>query len=365
MTVKLKPLSEQVLVITGASSGIGLTTARMAAERGVKGLVLAARSDDALHQLEQRINTAGKTQAVAVACDVADESAIRRVAEVARERFGGFDAWINNAGVSVYGRLTEVSQDDHRRLFETNFWGVVHGSRIAVEHLRERGGSLINIGSTLSERAIPLQGMYVASKHAVKGFTDALRMEVEEAKWPISVTLIKPAAIDTPYTQHAKSYLEDAPKNPPPVYAPDLVAETILYAVEHPVRDMFVGSAGKAFSVAEKIAPRLTDLMMEKTMFQQQHSGKPRRDRDALHDASHDLRERGGHDGMVREHSLYTSAMTHPKASLATLIGVGVAAAVAVVVLGSRPKPRMRVERAWDYARRAPKRVADQMSSWW
>src|SRR4051812_2722366 len=211
MTLRLKPLKEQILVITGASSGIGLTTARMAAARGVRGLVLAARSDDALHQLEQQINAGGKTQAVAVPCDVADENAMRRVAEVARERFGGFDSWVNNAGVSVYGRLTEVSQDDHRRLFETNFWGVVHGSRIAIENMKERGGALVNIGSTLSERAIPLQGMYVASKHAVKGFTDALRMEVEEAKLPISVTLVKPAAIDTPYTQHAKNYMEDEP----------------------------------------------------------------------------------------------------------------------------------------------------------
>jgi short-subunit dehydrogenase len=369
MPLRLKPLSEQVIVITGASSGIGLTTARMAAERGVKGLVLAARSDDALHELEQRINAAGKTQAVAVPCDVADENAMRHVAEVARERFGGFDAWVNNAGVSVYGRLTEVSQDDHRRLFETNFWGVVHGSRIAVENLKERGGALVNIGSTLSERAIPLQGMYVASKHAVKGFTDALRMEVEEAKLPISVTLIKPAAIDTPYTQHAKSYFQDEPKNPPPVYAPELVAETIPYALEHPVRDLFVGSAGKAFAVAEKVAPRLTDLMMERTMFQQQHSGKPKRDRDALHDASHDLRERGGYDGLVRERSLYTAAMTHPKTSLATLIGVGVAAAVAVAFFGSRPKPRTRMERAWeatrDAARRAQRQVADKVGNLW
>jgi short-subunit dehydrogenase len=375
MSVTLKPLAEQVIVITGASSGIGLVTARMAAERGVKGLVLAARSDEVLHQLEAQINAGGRTQAVAVACDVGDESAVQWVAQVARERFGGFDTWVNNAGVSVYGRLTEVSHEDHRKLFETNFWGVVHGSRAAVEGLRERGGSLINIGSALSERAIPLQGMYSASKHAVKGFTDALRMELEEAKLPISVTLIKPAAIDTPYTSHAKNYMEDQPKNPAPVYAPELVAETILYAAEHPVRDLFVGSAGKAFQLTEKFAPRVTDLVMERALFAQQHSGKPKQQREGLHAASNDLRERGDYDGTVRETSLYTSAMTHPKASLVTLLGVGVAAAVAVLLL-EKPKPKTRSEKAWayakDYARHAPdhlrqvnRRLAKTVDGWW
>ncbi|HEX8912365.1 MAG TPA: SDR family oxidoreductase, partial [Humisphaera sp.] len=320
MAVKLKPLSDQVLVITGASSGIGLVTARMAAARGARGLVLAARSDESLQELEKEINAGGKTQAVAVTCDVGDETAVRELAVVANERFGGFDTWVNNAGVSIYGRLTEVSHDDHRRLFDTNFWGVVHGSKVAVEALRARGGALINIGSTLSDRAIPLQGMYVASKHAVKGFSDALRMEVEEAGYPVSVTLIKPAAIDTPYTSHAKNYFEDQPNNPPPVYAPELVAETILYAAENPTRDLFVGSAGKAFSVADKVMPRTTDKLMERTMFRQQHSGKPKSGGDALHRPSRDLRERGGYEGMVRTHSLQVSAATHPKT--AALVGL-------------------------------------------
>ena len=379
MAIRLKPLSEQVIVITGASSGIGLVTARMAADRGVRGLVLAARSDEALHQLEQQINAAGRTQAVAVACDVGDESAVQWVAQVARERFGGFDTWVNNAGVSVYGRITEVSDEDHRKLFETNFWGVVHGSRIAVDGLRDRGGALINIGSALSERAVPLQGMYSASKHAVKGFTDALRMEVEEAKLPISVTLIKPAAIDTPYTSHAKNYLEDQPKNPAPVYAPELVAETILHAAEHPTRDLFVGSAGKAFQLTEKVAPRLTDLFMEKSLFAQQHSGKPKQGGTGLHGANNDLRERGDYDGAVRETSLYTAAMTHPKASLVALVGVGVATAIAVLLL-EKPKPKTATERAWDYAREhahryarqapkqwrnANKRLAEAVGDWW
>jgi NADP-dependent 3-hydroxy acid dehydrogenase YdfG len=179
---QLKPLGQQIIVITGASSGIGLCTARMAAKRGAR-LVLNSRNEAALRQLADEINGQGG-EAMYQAADVADEAALRVVADLAIARFGGFDTWVNNAGVSIYGRMTDVPDADHRRLVDTNFWGVVNGSRIAVEHLRHRGGALINIGSTLSDRAIPGQGMYCASKHAVKGFTDALRMELEEAGAP-------------------------------------------------------------------------------------------------------------------------------------------------------------------------------------
>ena len=114
----------------------------------------------------------------------------------------------------------DVATEDLRRLFETNFWGVVYGSRIAVDNLRERGGALINLGSETSDAAVPLQGIYSASKHAVKGFTDAMRMEVEADKLPISITLIKPTAIHTPLPENAKNYLSYEPRLPPPLYAP-------------------------------------------------------------------------------------------------------------------------------------------------
>ena len=228
MDVKLKKLSEQVMVITGATSGIGLVTAREAARRGAK-LVLAARSEGALGRLAGEINAAGG-EAVHAAADVGREEDVRRIAETALARFGRVDTWVNNAGVSIYGRIVDTPVEDMRRLFETNFWGVVYGSRVAAEILRQRGGALINVGSVLSDRAIPVQGVYSASKHAVKGFTDALRMELEEEGAPVSVTLIKPSTIDTPYTKHAKNLLEDKePALPPPVYAPETVAEAILH----------------------------------------------------------------------------------------------------------------------------------------
>jgi short-subunit dehydrogenase len=181
---------------------------------------------------------------------------VQNIAEKAIERFGGFDTWVNNAGVSVYGSLLEVPIHDMRRLFETNLWGVIHGSLIAARHLKERGGVIINIGSTLSDRAIPIQGIYSASKHAVKGFTDSLRMELEAEEAPIYVSLIKPAAIDTPYTKHARNYMDREPKNPPPVYAPDVVAKVILRCATHPQRDVFVGAGGKLISAQGYYAPR-------------------------------------------------------------------------------------------------------------
>jgi NAD(P)-dependent dehydrogenase (short-subunit alcohol dehydrogenase family) len=312
--VDLKKISEQVMVITGATSGIGLVTARMAAERDAK-VVLAARNEAALHELEQAINSSGG-EAVSVTADVGNEADVRRIAEKAVERFGRLDTWVNNAGVSIYGKIMDVSTEDHLRLFETNYWGVVHGSKTAVEYLSAQGGALINIGSTLSDRAIPIQGHYCASKHAVKGFTDALRMELEYDNLPISVTLIKPASIDTPYKEHAKSYLESAPENPPPVYAPETVAETILYCAENPVRDVFVGAGGKILSAVGEYAPRLTDKVMEALIFDAQKKeiwadGKDHKE--GLYNSNdNSLTERGGYEGHVSESSLYTTASLHP-----------------------------------------------------
>jgi short-subunit dehydrogenase len=323
--VKLKPLNEQVIVLTGATSGIGLVTARMAAERGAK-LVLTARNDDALHRLEQEINGDGG-KVLAVPADVASESEMLAVAAAALSEFGNFDTWVNNAGVSIYGKLEEVPTEDSRQLFETNFWGVVNGSLIAARNLKINGGALINVGSSLSDRAIPLQGMYCASKHAVKGFTDALRMELEADDAPVSVTLIKPSAIDTPYKEHAKNYLPVEPENPAPVYAPEVVAEAILYAAENPIRDIFVGVGGKAMSVSGKYAPKFTDKWMESVMISAQQTDRPSDIRrfESLYAAQDSrLEERGGYSGHVAESSLYTRASLHPLLTGSALaLGVG------------------------------------------
>jgi len=322
MTVKLKPINEQVMVITGATSGIGLCTARMAAERGAR-LVLAARNGDALQKLHEEINTRGG-EAISVTADVGSEGDVKKIAAEALNKFDNFDTWVNNAGISIYGRLEDVEIEDFRRLFETNFWGVVYGSLIAARNLKLSGGSIINVGSTLSDRAIPLQGMYCASKHAVKGFTDALRMELEAEEVPISISLIKPSAIDTPYTDHAKNYLRYEPQNPAPVYAPETVARTILYCAEHPVRDVFVGAGGKIMAAMGEYAPRLTDLYMENTMIEGQKSSEPTngRSKESLWEGSDPaLNERGGYDGYVAGSSLFTQASLHP--AITTTVAAG------------------------------------------
>ena len=327
MGVQLKKLKEQTIVITGASSGIGLVTARMAAKAGAQ-LVLAARSEEALRQLTDEIKEAGG-EAIYVVADVGREEDVRDIADAAIHRFGGFNTWVNNAGVSIYGKLLKIPVDDLRHLFETNFWGVVYGSLAAARHLRGRGGAIINVGSTLSDRAIPIQGMYSASKHAVKGFTDALRMELEADGAPVSVTLIKPGAIDTPYPHHAKNYMEAEPTVPPPVYAPEVVAEAILHCAEHAERDVFAGGGGKAISMTEKYAPRLTDKVMEWTMTEMQKSSEPPRPREnnGLDHPSGQLQERGGGHAYVSETSLYTKASLHPVLTTAIVLGAGLAIA--------------------------------------
>ena len=330
MKLKLKPLSGQVMVLTGASSGIGLATARMAARQGTR-LVLVARSENALTRLADEINNAGG-QAIHATADVGSETDMRRVADTALQKFGRIDTWVNNAAVSIYGPITELSLEDARRLFDTNFWGMVHGSLQAVKHMSGHGGALINIGSVVSDRAIPLQGMYSASKHAVKGFTDALRMELEKESVPIAVTLIKPSSIDTPFTRHAKNNMEREPNVPPPVYAPQLVAESILHCAQRPVRDLTVGGGGKAIALTGEYAPRLTDRYMEYTMFDLQQKDAPAQpgSNNSLYGASEDLAERGGYPGHVRKTSLYTRAQRNPAVTSALLLG---AAGIALATL--------------------------------
>jgi short-subunit dehydrogenase len=333
MDLKLKPLDQQVIVITGASSGIGLTTAKMAAKRGAR-VVLTSRDEADLGHAVEAIRAEGG-RATHVVADVADFDSVRGVADQAVREFGAIDTWVNNAGVSIYGRIEQVPVADARRLFETNYWGVVNGSLVAVPHLRERGGVLINIGSTLSDRAIPLQGHYGASKHAVKAFTDALRMELEKDRAPVVVTLIKPGAVDTPYPEHARNYMEREPKHPPPVYAPEVVAGTILRCAVRPTRDVYVGAGGKMTAAMDNI-PRVADRYMEAAMFKQQQRGDaPRQlDRQDILFEPHpdDSAERGRYPGRVMKSSVYTKATLNPVATVLGLAAMGVGIALAARV---------------------------------
>jgi NADP-dependent 3-hydroxy acid dehydrogenase YdfG len=282
MSSPLKPLNRQVVVITGASSGIGLATAQEAGKQGAK-LVLAARGADVLEAVVRGLIENG-FEAVAVVADVADRAQVERIAQVAIERYGRIDTWINNAGGTIYGRLDQVSEADSRRLFDINFWGMVHGSLVALPHLKRHGGVLINLGSEASEVAIPMQGMYSASKHAVKGFTDALRIEVEHMDGaPVSITLIEPTAVDTPLPQHARNYMDREPTLPSPQVDPHEVAAAILHAAVVPMRTVRVGVMAEIDVLMEKIAPGLVDRLSVFQVPRQQQDVPPRNPDGALY----------------------------------------------------------------------------------
>jgi len=335
MKPKLKKLSDQVIVITGATSGIGLATARLAARQGVR-LVLAARNEDALRKLEAEIVAAGG-QAVAVPADVRKREDVQRIADTAIQRFGDFDTWVNDAGGSIFGLIRDVPVEEERKLFDVNYWGVVYGSRIAADYLRSNGGAIINLGSVASDSGIPLQSAYSASKHAVKAFTDTLRMELEREGAPISVTLIKPTAIDTPFFRHAKTYMGAQPVEPSPMYAPDSAARAILYAARHPVRDLLVGDLAPLQSWMGRVLPRLTDRFVRATLFEGQKSArKPQPGENRVFEGpSSELHERGNYEGVhVMQTSVYTRAATHPR--IAGALAAGLLAGVAALVIGRR-----------------------------
>jgi short-subunit dehydrogenase len=256
------------------------------------------------------------------------------VANRAISEFRGLDTWVNNAGIGMYGRLTQMSMSDKRRLFDVNFWGVVNGCRAAVRHLRQSGGAIINIGSVTSDRVIPLLGMYSASKHAVKGYTDALRMELEEAGAPIAVTLIKPASINTPFTEHARNYMEEEPEYAGAVYPPEEVARAILRCAEQPMRDVVVGGGGKLMTVMGAVAPRMTDVVMERTMFKaQQKQHEPRHRGDALYGSQEDGRRDGRTERHVMRRSTYTRAAMSDVGRVLPVIAIGALVAASVRVL--------------------------------
>ncbi|MEH6665580.1 MAG: SDR family oxidoreductase [Brevundimonas sp.] len=338
MTVRQKPLNQQNIVITGATSGIGLATAKGAAEQGAA-LILVARSSDALDEVAQKIREDGG-RVTTIAADVGDEAQIQAVVDHAVETFGGFDTWINDAGVGVYSEIMDLPSDEHQRLFQTNYWGVVHGSKAAVRHLetREGGGTLINVGSINSDFAIPLLGAYAASKHAVKGFTDALRMELRHARKPVQVTLIKPSGIGTPFSEHARNHTENEPQVAPPVYAPEVVAEAILHAATHKVRSVTVGGAGRMMVGSAQFLPKVMDRVFGWSMPKVQQTDDPKTPGDNLFEA-HSEGRLYRRKGAGRSFSVYTTAVRRPLLSTG-LVGIAAVGAMALVLKGGRRRLR-------------------------
>ena len=289
-----KPIERQVIVITGASSGIGLATALTAAEKGAT-VVMLARSEQTLGEIAEEIRASGG-HALALTVDVGDADAVAEAVDRIVAEFGRIDTWVNNAGVSIYGSLDEIGLEDARRLFDTNFWGVVHGSLAALPHLRRENGALINVGSEVSEAVVPLQGMYTASKHAVKGFTDALRVEVENVdRSGMSVVLIQPTAVNTPFPEHARNYMSREPKLPDPQIDPAQVAAAIIEAAQSGGRDIKVGSMARLNVMASRLMPRVADRLSARQVDKQQLDEAPIRPQGTLYEAGQAGRVHGSH----------------------------------------------------------------------
>ena len=311
---KRTPLNEQVVVITGASSGIGRETARFMAERGAA-IVAAARNETALDTLCSEITVRGG-RAMPVVADVADPLQVAAIGHQAIERFGRVDTWVNNAAVSIYATVEQLEPDEMRRLIEVNLLGVMYGSRVAVQLMRPRGrGTIINVGSVLSDRAVQLQSAYSASKHGIAGFSEALRLELQQDSG-IDVVLIQPSSINTPFFTWARSRFGVKPQPIPPVYEPSAVAEVIAHAAEHGGREIVVGGAGKLLSLGQWLSPSLVDryLLQGGRGFRQQLTDKPDDRIDNLFEPSVGAgRTTGDFEGPTRPDSVYTRVFElHP-----------------------------------------------------
>lgn len=325
MKHRFKPIHEQVIVITGATSGIGLATAKRAARGGAR-LVLAARNEEVLNEVCDEIRSEGG-KAVPVTADVGEESQVQQIVEAAKQAYGGFDTWINNAGVVVFAELQKLPTKDHERLVQTNYWGTVFGSLAAVEHMRHRpdGGTLINIASINADMPVPILGAYSATKAAVKAYSEVLRMELMNQKAPVRVAVIKPSGIATPISDHGRSHMKDRGKVMPPLYDVEVVARAILRAAQQPVRNVTVGGTGRITSLLWKAFPHVGDRFVAWFLPRAQQSGKPKLPTDNLHTAGTDGRVYLDKNKKGLRFSPYTAARLHP----------GVAGGIALAVMAA------------------------------
>jgi short-subunit dehydrogenase len=236
---------------------------------------------------------------------VGDESEVLAATDRALELFGRIDTWVNVAGVGIYAPLLATPLNEHQRLFQTNYWGVVNASRAAIKHLH--GGAFITVASVVADFGTPLLGAYAASKHAIKGYIDSLRIELLADRVPISVTLIKPSGVATPFAEHAATHVPNAAKIPPPAYAPETVAKAILFAAQHSRREITVGGVGACQIAGARYLPRLADYLSAWFKPYLTDRTRPPTGTHNLFTAGTGGRERGEREGALA-HSLYTDA---------------------------------------------------------
>ncbi|HEY9698958.1 MAG TPA: SDR family oxidoreductase [Trichocoleus sp.] len=270
-TIQLKPIDQQVVVVTGASSGIGRATALLFAKRGAK-VVASARSQEGLDSLIQEIQQFGG-DAVSVIADVADFGQVQSIAEKAVQHYGRLDTWAHVAATGLFSKFEDIKPEEFKRVIEVNLLGQVYGAMVALPHLRREGrGAFIAVTSVEARRSLPLQSPYSASKHGVEGFIDSLRVELRREGVPISITNILPSTINTPFYNKGKTKLGVKPTGVPPYYEPELVAESIVFAAENPRRDLIVGDAGRVLDLLQRISPALADTVLQLVAVDGQHT---------------------------------------------------------------------------------------------
>src|ERR671916_488729 len=326
--MKLKPAEEQVVALMGASSGIGRETALRFAGRGAK-VVVAARSKEGLDSLVEEIRSADG-DATAVAAEVTDFDQVEAVADTAAGVYGRLDTWVHLAAVSIFAPFEETTPEEFKRVVEIDLMGQAYGAMAALPHIKREGrGALVHVTSVVARRAVPLQSAYCAAKHGVDGFLESLRVELRREGWPIGVTNVMPAAINTPFFDKARTRLGVKPKGFPPLYAPGVVAGAILYAAEKAPRDIVAGGAGKGLIVGQRLSPRLMDAVMLRGGFGSQMTDEPKSadDPDALFEPVQGQNRTDGDFGdETLRRSLVTWLDTHPAIKCGALAGAALGA---------------------------------------
>lgn len=327
----------RVVAITGASSGIGRASAEYFAAKGWR-VGLIARSEPNLDAARKAVVTAGGTASVAIA-DVADSAQLMAAADHIESELGPIDVWVNNAGVSVYGKFLDVSEAEFHRVTHVNYLGTVNGTRIALGRMRPRNhGTIIQVLSAISYRGVPLQSAYSGSKYALRGFTEAVRAELEEENSAVHLTMVHPPAVNTPFYNHAVSHMPKPVRPPPPVYQPEIIADAIYLAATTRRHEVKVTASTVAFAIGNKFAPSLLDFFAGKFAVdaQQSDQGGAVAVRDPnLNEAG---KQPGATHGPFDSESLSTSAkMWVNKNRGAAGLGLGLGL-IALALLAGRPR---------------------------
>jgi NAD(P)-dependent dehydrogenase (short-subunit alcohol dehydrogenase family) len=275
--MKFKPISQQVVVIIGANSGMGRATAIEFAARGAK-VVATGRSADEMHKLAAEIAAQGG-EITPMTADTTRFEDLVTVARAAVDTYGGLDTWVHLAGVSVYAPFDQTSPDEFKQVIEVDLIGQAYGAMAALPHLKRLGGgSLIHVSSTEAIQSIPYHSAYAAAKHGIPGFLDSLRMEMEHEGYDVNVVNVMPASINTPFFSKARTRLGVKPAPIPPVYEPDTVVRAIIYAATHSARNLPVGGSAKAFNFLQHVAPVIADVVLRNPSFQLQRTQEQKSD---------------------------------------------------------------------------------------